>query len=119
MKIAPFCALALTTACSPPSAHAAAIGEEAAPSITVRYGDLDLSRQHRREGAFWRVSMMRRWKAAARPAVQAIRLTYTVVRRSACHADAMALRRIERRRPGPERRFRAANTVSTALASAD
>ena len=87
MKIALFCALALTTA-APALAHAATIGEEAAPSITVRYGDLDLSRQHDAKALLARIDDAAMESCGATAFSDP--LTYTVVRRSACHADTMA-----------------------------
>ena len=87
MKIALFCALALTTTV-PALAQAAAIGDEAAPSITVRYGDLNLSRQQDAKVLLARIDDAAMESCGATAFSDP--LEYTVVRRSTCYADTIA-----------------------------
>jgi UrcA family protein len=86
MKIAMLCALLFASA-APAIVHAADIGEEAAPSITVRFGDLDLSRKQDAKALLARIDDAAMESCGATAFSDP--LEYTVVRRSACHADAM------------------------------
>jgi UrcA family protein len=85
MKIALICALALA---APALAHAAGLADEQAPSITVRYGDLDLSRQQDAKTLLARIDDAAMQSCGA--AAFSDPLQYTVVRRSACRSETIA-----------------------------
>ena len=87
MKITLICALALAAA-APALAHAASLGGEQAPSVAVRYGDLDLSRAQDAKVLLARIDDAAMESCGATPFNDP--LEYQVVRRSACRNETMA-----------------------------
>ena len=86
MKLALICALALAAA--PVAVGAATLDDEAGPAVTIRYGDLDLSRSHDAKVLLQRIDDASMQACGADFRSNAAE--WSTVRRSACFSETMA-----------------------------
>jgi len=87
MKIASICTLVLALV-APATVRAAPVGDEAAPAITVRFADLNLSDAHAARILLARIDDAAMESCGATAFSDP--LEYQVVRRSDCHAETVA-----------------------------